>query len=65
MTPALPKNWDSIKLSKIHAFGRAFDLVVTRAGDRLQLDTYVEGKRLAPQVFNRGATVRVDLSMRN
>jgi len=25
----------------------------------------VEGKRLAPQVFDRGTTVRVDLSVRN
>src|SRR5207245_5458408 len=65
MIPGLPKTWDRMKLSRIHAFGSVFDLVVSRAGDKLQLDTQVEGKRLAPQVFDRGTTVRVDLSVRN
>ncbi len=65
MTPALPKTWNSMKLLKIHAFGSVFDLVVSRAGDKLQLDTRVGGKGLAPQVFDEGATVHVDLSIRN
>jgi glycogen debranching enzyme len=63
ITPALPKSWASMKLSKIHAFGSVFDLMITRAGGKLQLDTSVEGRRLPPQVFDPGAIIRVDLSL--
>lgn len=62
ITPALPKSWARMKLSKIHAFGSVFDLMITRAGSKLQLDANVDGRRLPTQVFDPEATIRVDLS---
>lgn len=59
ITPTLPKEWDRMQLRNIHAFGSVFDLVVTRAGDKLQLETAVEGRRRASQVFDTGKTISI------
>jgi len=63
VTPALPKAWDRMQLKNIHAFGSVFDLAVTRAGDKLQLETVVSG-RGASRVVDSGATVRINFDAR-
>lgn len=65
ITPTLPKAWSSMQLRNIHAFGSGFDLVVTRAGDKLQLETAVDGQPRASQVFDTGTTINIDLSVRH
>jgi hypothetical protein len=62
ITPTLPKAWDRMQLRNIHAFGNVFDLVVTRAGDKLQLETAMEGQRRASQVFDTGKTISIHLN---
>ena len=58
--PTLPKAWGRMQLRNIHAFGSVFDLLVTRAGDKLQLETAVEGKRRTLQVFDAGKTISIN-----
>jgi len=60
-TPRLPKDWDRMKLSGIHAFGGVFDLVVTRQQARLRVDTVREGKVANTQVVEDGTMVTVRL----
>jgi hypothetical protein len=64
-TPVLPKAWDKMQLRNIHAFGSVFDLAVTRAGGKLQLETVLGGQRLPPQIFEDGKTMSIDLRRRN
>ena len=59
IAPTLPKAWDRMQLRNIHAFGSVFDLVVTRAGNKLQLEMAVEGKRRILQVFDPGKTMSI------
>jgi hypothetical protein len=48
-------------LKRVHAFGTIFDLVVSRAGERWQVELRADGA--APQVFTLapGASVSVSL----
>jgi hypothetical protein len=59
IAPTLPKAWDRMQLRNIHAFGSVFDLVVTRAGNKLRLEMAVEGKRRILQVFDPGKTMSI------
>jgi cellobiose phosphorylase len=59
ITPSLPKAWGNMQLRNIHAFGCSFDLVVTRSGDKLQLETAVDGHARTSQVIN------IDLNARH
>ncbi len=61
ITPRLPRNWDTMKLGRIHAFGNVFDLVVTRAGDKLQVETLRDGVRLSSQVVEDGKPLSISL----
>jgi len=59
ITPTLPKAWDRMQLRNTHAFGSVFDLLVTRAGDKLQLETTVKGQRRTSQVFDPNKTISI------
>jgi hypothetical protein len=65
ITPSLPKAWGSMQLRNIHAFGSVFDLVVTRAGEKLRLETAVDGHARTSQVFDTGTTINIDLNERH
>ncbi|MBS1857064.1 MAG: hypothetical protein JST11_16965 [Acidobacteria bacterium] len=58
-TPRLPAAWDRMRLAGIHAFGGAFDLVVTRAGAQLQVDTVRAGRTVNSEKIAPGESVRV------
>lgn len=45
-TPWLPKAWPRMALRDVRAFGRAWDLVVEREGDRQTVTVHSEGKTL-------------------
>ena len=61
-TPHLPRNWDRMKLADIRAFGSVFDLVVSRAGDQLRIETVRGGKAVNTQVVVPGESVKIHLA---
>ena len=60
--PRLPKGWESAWLRNVHAFGSVFDLHLTRAGNKLQLDTVLRGRPLHTHVLEPGQQATVNLS---
>jgi hypothetical protein len=65
ITPSLPKAWGSMRLRNIHAFGSVFDLVVIRTGEKLQLETAVDGQARTSQVFDTGTAMNINLNVRH
>jgi hypothetical protein len=60
-TPRLPRNWDRMALRDVHAFGGVFDLVVTRTGSQIRIDTVRDGKTIDTQTVPDGDTITVSL----
>jgi hypothetical protein len=61
ITPRLPNGWDTMRLNKIQAYGKDFDVVVTRAGDKLKVETSAGGKVLNAKVLGEGESADVEL----
>ncbi|SMO91641.1 hypothetical protein [Flavobacterium nitrogenifigens] len=60
-TPRLPKSWSTMKLKRIHAFERDFDITVERAGKNLKLKI-TDGKKLTiNKVIKDGNTINIKL----
>jgi hypothetical protein len=51
-----------MKLKDIHAFGRVFDLSVSRAGERLKVEIVRGGKTVQSHFIRKGETLSVDLA---
>jgi len=49
----------------MHGFGAVLDLTLIRVGDKLELRTVVDGKRMPPRVVEEGKALHIDLNMRN
>ncbi len=62
MTPRLPKGWESIRLNKVHAYGKDFDVVVTRSGEKLRVETASGGKVLSSRVIEQGGSMEIELN---
>jgi hypothetical protein len=62
VTPRLPKGWDTMRLKKIHAYGRDFDLVVTRAGEQLRVETVTGGTVSNSKLVEPGGSLEMELS---
>ncbi len=61
-TPRLPKEWPSMALKRIHAFGNVFDLAISRMdGGKLQVQATAGGQVLQSSVIDDGKTVSVSL----
>ena len=60
-TPHLPKDWDGVKLKKVHAFGGVFDLVVTRVGEKFQIQIIRDGAPEKSYIISEGETAAIDL----
>ena len=60
-TPRLPKEWPSMALRHIRAFGGNFDLVVSRAGDKLQIQVLENGNVFKSLQIADGGTAAIDL----
>ena len=58
-TPRLPDGWDVMKLRNIEAFGATFDLEVSRAGDKLQVQITRDGKALPAISISHGETASI------
>jgi hypothetical protein len=65
IAPTLPKTWDSVKLKNMHGFGAVLDLALIRVGNKLELQTVVDGRRMPPRIVEEGKTLRIDLNTRN
>ncbi len=61
LNPRLPHGWDHANLRDIHAFGSVFDIAVTRAGDKLQVDVLRQGRKVTSEVIDPGKTIDVKL----
>ncbi|MGA7411087.1 MAG: hypothetical protein WBW33_11415, partial [Bryobacteraceae bacterium] len=61
MTPRLPKGWGSMRLNKVHAYGKDFDVVVTRAGEKLRVEAASGGKVLSSKVIDQGESMEIEL----
>lgn len=61
VSPRLPAGWARMKLADVHAFGNVFDVVVTRAGEGVQVDVVREGKMVSSQKAAAGEAVGVKL----
>jgi len=62
MTPRLPKGWGTMRLNKVHAYGEDFDVVVTRAGEKLRVETATGGKILSSKLIEQGGSIEVELN---
>jgi hypothetical protein len=59
--PRLPKEWPQMALRHIHAFGSDFDLVIGRAGRRLQVQVLENGNVVKSLQIDDGETATIDL----
>lgn len=57
LTPRLPENWNEMALRKINAFGKSFDIEVTRSGKKLKIVVIAENKKIFEQVVSQNSTV--------
>lgn len=60
-TPRLPKEWPQMALRHVQAFGHDFDLVVSRAGGKLQVQVLENGKSIQSSSIADGESVTVAL----
>lgn len=60
-TPRLPAGWPQMKLRNVHAFGSVFDLSVSRADAKLNVELCQDGKPLQSKQIAAGDTVAFEL----
>lgn len=61
-TPWLPRDWPRMALRDVRAFGKAWDLVVEREGDRQKTTVVCEDRMILSETGPAGKTYQVDLS---
>jgi hypothetical protein len=59
LTPRLPVGWDHMSLRAVHAFGRVFDVDITRSGARVHMRIVPDRGAPIDQVTAHNATVNV------
>jgi hypothetical protein len=59
LTPRLPAAWDRMSLGAVHAFGRVFDVEVSRSGGGVRIRVTPDSGAAVDTVVPRDATVRV------
>ncbi len=60
-TPRLPKDWPSMALKHVRAFGNDFNLVVSRAGDKLNVEIFENDQLFKSYEIDDGGTAAVEL----
>ncbi len=60
-TPRLPKEWPSMALNHIRAFGADFNLAVSRTGDNLDVQIFENGELFKSYQIKDGGMAAVDL----
>lgn len=64
LSPRLPKEWPGMKLKGVHAFGRTFDLEVTRSGAELKIVVTASSQAPIERTMREGATTEISLAAR-
>lgn len=59
MTPRLPQEWEYMNLNRVRAFNSEFDIRVSRAGKKLQVEVLQAGKPVLKKKMTEGETVTV------
>ena len=62
LTPRLPKDWPSMGLKRMHAFGQVFDLGVARDGGKLKVTVARDGARAKTVVRADGETTTISFN---
>jgi hypothetical protein len=60
--PWLPKDWPCMALRDVRAFGKSWDLVVEREGDKQKVTVICEGRNVLTETGLAGKTYRVRLT---
>ena len=60
-TPRLPAGWPRMALRSVRAFGRTFDVVVERQGEKMHLSVMQDGREITSQDLTTGDSVDVRL----
>jgi hypothetical protein len=61
ITPWLPNGWDYMSLRNIHAFGKCFDLEVSRKNNTQLIVVRTNGEKLFEKVWDRKAALEISL----
>jgi cellobiose phosphorylase len=61
ITPHLPVEWSTMALNKVHAFGKNFDVKVTREKGKLRINVMNEGKTVFNKTVREGESVELKL----
>lgn len=64
VTPRLPKDWPEMKLKGVQAFGRPFDLAVTRQGAQLKVVVTPAGQTPIERTISAGASTEIQFAAR-
>jgi hypothetical protein len=59
VTPRLPKDWPSMALKRVHAFGEVFDLASTRDGGKLKVTITRDGAKPKTVTIADGETTTI------
>jgi hypothetical protein len=59
LTPRLPAGWNQMSLRAVHAFGRVFDVEVTRAGENVRVRVVADRGPAIERIVPPGGTVSV------
>ncbi len=57
MTPRLPKNWDKMALRKIKAFGKDFDIQISKSAAEIKVEIIEQGSVVFSELITDGNTV--------
>lgn len=61
LTPQLPEGWESMKLKKIHGFGKIFDIEVIREDSKSRVKIYCDEKLISNSLIKSGSTQTIML----
>jgi glycosyl hydrolase family 43/glycosyl hydrolase family 65 len=59
LTPRLPDTWDRMSLRAVHAFGRVFDVEVTRSGSDIRVRVVPDRGAALDQIAPRDGTLKI------
>lgn len=60
-TPHLPEAWNQMSLKKIKAFGKSFDILISRSKNGINAEVYADGKRIKSYTGKEGKSISVKL----
>ncbi len=61
LTPRLPEGWNNMSLKKVNAFGKTFDIHVSRQGKNIRVEIPVEGGRMRHYTAPEGRSISVEI----